>query len=457
MNIPPIKTRHYKKNKGLTSQIRQDLSESAMEKKALSVMFLSDMFRDKPKQPRLVNTVHGKIEKLLLAIPEAVVNAEDDTVWCIYQEIFLKLPDYTRFEVLTHKSILEILRSWFIKNGLHERITFHTLPEYITFTAWTQDPFVTVTDAETGKTYLIEPHSFTRWEDGYIAEALSKATDFINLPSPLYFEGGNILIGDDFFLLGADYPIKSLTIINQVISDGKNSKSKPDIIRDLYCEYFDTSRKLIFTGSTIPVPHQQNNAFKMNGEEWEESFYLKNEKGTVQPVFHLDMFISLAGRAKNGKYRLLVGDPRYAARIINEPVSGYAMPEIFDNIAEKLSVLGFEVIRNPLPLTYIDNPEDRLRRWYFATGNNGLTEIIDDGNKHYWMPTYGYGDWSHLRAIDEENRRIWEQLGFKVTMLTDYHPLAENTGATHCIIKYLKRGETYIGTGAVKTAELRIG
>jgi hypothetical protein len=60
------------------------------------------------------------------------------------------------------------------------------------------------------------------------------------------------------------------------------------------------------------------------------------------------------------------------ACILGRPPLPQALSEIFDDVARELETHGFEVIRNPLPLTYVDDPEARQRFWYFATSNNCL-------------------------------------------------------------------------------------
>jgi hypothetical protein len=136
---------------------------------------------------------------------------------------------------------------------------------------------------------------------------------------------------------------------------------------------------------------------------------------------------------------VLVGDPRLAAELLGEEVVVYAMVELFDNVAENLERIGFKVIRNPMPLIYLDNEEKKERSWHFAATNNVLVEIIDNDNKTVWLPTYGYGNWTELKKTDEYNKRLWEELGFKVIQLGDFHPFAQNSGSLHCIKKYLER------------------
>src|SRR5690606_31268436 len=129
---------------------------------------------------------------------------------------------------------------------------------------------------------------------------------------------------------------------------------------------------------TLPVPTRQSDKIEVNGEKWREFYFKKNKEGTVQPIFHIDMFITLAGRGNDGKYQVLVGCPRMAAQILDEKLTEYSMAEMFDNVAQNLERIGFTVIRNPLPLTYIDEPEEKERHWFFATANNALIEIISD-------------------------------------------------------------------------------
>jgi hypothetical protein len=151
------------------------------------------------------------------------------------------------------------------------------------------------------------------------------------------------------------------------------------------------------------------------------------------------MFITLAGRDASGVYRILVGDPQMAAEALDIPLWPHGMQAVFDNIARGLSRQGFQVIRNPLPLVYVDDPESKERMWYFATANNALVQLGGQAENHVWLPTYGHGNWVTLQKTDQMNREIWGSLGFSVSMLGDFHPFAENLGAVHCIKKYLNR------------------
>jgi hypothetical protein len=299
---------------------------------------------------------------------------------------------------------------------------------------------VAAKDQDSTNTYLIEPFSFPRYGDSLVADFVANATDIKDTQTPLYFQGGNILVGDNFFMIGADYPANSLEYLRSHLQPNPG-ESPADFIRRLYNEYLDVGRELIYVGSTIPVPQQTSRPVIIDGKQWTEILYFGNREGTAQPLFHIDMFITLLGRTSQGRFRILVGDPELAAQTLGQPVQPHAMREVFNNIAKGLSGLGFEVIRNPLPLVYIDDPGEQVRIWYFATSNNALVQDSPEKGKIVWLPTYGHGAWPELASTDEANAQIWRSEGFEVRQLGDFHPFAENLGALHCIKKYLARGD----------------
>lgn len=149
------------------------------------------------------------------------------------------------------------------------------------------------------------------------------------------------------------YPSNTLRYVGNVI-EPREDESPVALIQRLYNEYLDPSRKLYYVGSTIPVPEEELRLTVINGKPGVERLYAGNHTGTKQPLFHIDMFITLAGRGPDGRYRVLVGDPGQAAKLLGMPLWQHSMKQVYDNIAKTLSNLGFEVLRNPLPLVYLD-------------------------------------------------------------------------------------------------------
>jgi len=393
-----------------------------------------------PKAPKLISSAHGAISQLLLTIPAYAVKpagGQGNPIAAAYRDLLSKLPVTIKFIVVTHTSVEPTVAQWFKVAGFNS-VEMLAVPDHLHFSVWAEDGYVVAKDTASGETFFVEPFHFPRYADGLIADFVSNGTSLSHTQAPLYFQGGNVLVGDDFFFIGADYPANSLGYINKVIVPALGEKPF-DTVHRLYREYMDKARDLYYVGSTIPVPSETRRSIVIDGEQWTEVIYSGNKEGTVQPLFHIDMFITFAGRDAGGKYQLVVGDPSLAAQALGVPLWPHAMQEVFDNIATGLNTLGFSVTRNPLPLVYVDDSSTRERLWYFATANNALVQIIDDGKKNIWLPKYGFGGWTSLVETDNMNVKIWESLGFTATLLSDFHPFAENLGAVHCIKKYLDR------------------
>jgi len=216
----------------------------------------------------------------------------------------------------------------------------------------------------------------------------------------------------------------------------------------------DLTRKCRLVGSKQVLPYESRRATLLGGAPGEEHVFAGNRPGTQQPVFHLDLFLTPAGRIEKckyaeeseGKYALLVGDPDEAAKLApNDLVQGQleAMGSVFQELADALERLpNVKVIRNPLPLVYTDRMErdPPERHWYFATSNNAIVQGVSDKEKKtVWLPTYGYGNWGCLDKVDARNKEIWTDLGYNVIELGDYHPLAQQGGALRCIALELGR------------------
>jgi hypothetical protein len=391
-----------------------------------------------PVKPRIVSTAHGSIDHVLLTYP-AYLQGEL-SYERVYADLLAKLPKRTEVTVFVHPRVEADLQRVVDEQRAGATTNLVVAPEFLNFTVWAEDPYVVVedTDPASAATYLVEPFTFNRAGDALIADRVAQASPFQSTQSPLYFQGGNVLIGDDFVLLGVDYLNETLDTFRTSGAVSIPAGADPfDYISGLFRRTFGEDRELFFPGTRLPVPQQSEGPITVNGQRWTEQRYIGT--GTRQPIFHIDMLISLAGRGPDGRYRLLVGSPAEADRILGRPPSRYAMHEVFDDVASRLSAEGFDVIRNPLPITYVDYPDERLREWYFPTSNNVLVEIADD-SRQVWLPTYGHGPWQELAATDEANRQVWEGLGFEVHLLGDFNIFTQNLGAVHCIKKFLLRG-----------------
>jgi hypothetical protein len=167
--------------------------------------------------------------------------------------------------------------------------------------------------------------------------------------------------------------------------------------------------------------------------------------GSRQPVFHIDMFMTLAGTTPDGSPRILLGDPVWASALIGLPLPEGFPVKAFDQIDYGLRLRGYEVMRNPLPFIYFDDPDAKLREWFYASANNCWVECPgesiweDHVGCRVFLPEYGFGAWPELKACDDTNAMLWEGLGFEVIRGGDFLPLADQLGSLNCVTRILAR------------------
>ena len=436
-----LKTRHYQKPDALVARYRGDLPDPEfklrMDRMLDAFTLVERLGVIRPARPALIPTADGEIKRLLLTIPQYA--AVDPVMSAAYRRLFATLPRGTGLVILAQASAEATVQQWLAESGRQANAEVSTFEDTLNISVWAEDGYVVAKDGDSGQTYFVEPYAFPRYGDGLVADFVTNFTNLRSTQAPLYFQGGNILIGDNFMLIGADYPANTLEYIRRGVLRPPTGMTPQEFVKQLYSDYLDKGRQLRYVGSRVPVPEEQARQITVNGQQWTEIICAGNRPGTVQPLFHIDMFITLIGRSAADKpYRVLVGDPSRAYSILGGQPPAHAMQRVFDDIATQLQLAGLEVIRNPLPLVYMDDEARRERFWYFATANNALVQ--NAATKQVWLPTYGHGNWPELQATDRANVKLWTDLGFEVHPLGDFHAFAENLGAVHCIKKYLERG-----------------
>ncbi len=279
-------------------------------------------------------------------------------------------------------------------------------------TSWACDLFLAGEDVDGSEALLATP-SIERREDnrlpGLLADHGRQSLVYASEP----FEGGNFLISENHAFVGADSPV--------------------------IAELEQGDREIVVI-SAADCPAELRLSAHRGDEKWEQIFHYYNKPETRQPIFHIDMFITLAGPGADGRERIMIGDPALAAEIIDVPLHPLALAEQFNAIAEDLTARDFDVIRNPMPMIYMDDVENQKRTWFYASSNNVLVQRTDGDGDIVWLPEYGHDNWPELAKTDAANRDIWENLGYEVRMISDGQRLAENLGGLHCLTNVLKRG-----------------
>ncbi len=404
------------------------------------------------RNPRLISSAHGAIKHLMLWYPGG-------TRRVTYEDLVRKLPGTARVTLVAHPDALA--EAELIAAAAAGDIEIMTTPSYLNFSVWAEDACLVVEDdgAEEPLTYLVEPFSFSRYGDQVVVDLVAQASEAVaSTQLPLSFQGGNVLVGDDV-LVGRDYLDETITLglEGQTPIVHFPTQGPPEEMErfgaELFARSLDPSRQFHFLASS-PSARPADGPVRRGEEVWWNR--VTGGWGRRQPIFHIDMFVSLAGRLAPGSpYRVLVGDPSAADEIMGWAAVPHELQSEFDEIAAQLDGLGFEVHRAPLPVIdaayrfpvpqpvqLSDGTSLEIAgeiEWYHATSNNCLVQIVGDA-REVWLPTYGQEAAPDLAPIDARHRELWEGLGFVVHQLSDFHHLARASGALHCIKKYLARG-----------------
>ena len=306
-----------------------DVTRAAFESRSIAVREV----RPGLESPSLVSSYAGSIERVLLCFPSRL--AREQPLAKGYQSVIKALRPGTRFIVAHNETARSIIEPWFDEAGhSRENIEFVPLPDYVNLTDWAEDAYVALT--EDGESYLMEPWSFHRGGDALIADAVEEYTDVKASSAPLIFQGGNCLIGSDFWLLGKDYFADTISLFAEdrppvEVGPGDDPRK---LATDMFSRYVDAGRRLILVGTHKPIPIAEYVGSKEN-----DVFYLDiatNGAGSFQPIFHIDMFMTLVGENEDGKFEVLVGSPTLADDRLKTS-SPFALADVYDGIADDLT------------------------------------------------------------------------------------------------------------------------
>lgn len=306
-----------------------------------------------------------------------------------------------------------------------------------------QDPFVILMDGYGNRSFL-ESYHFKRGGDRDIAEQVSAQTDFRIKATRYSLEGGNILIGNDYAIVGADTLQKNLEIYFQHYQKRSERRKHPEKPAMLLKEHL----KEILGVDYLIVPELERPV----DIEWDAIF----QGSGKQALYHLDMYLTLGGPNGKGKETIYVAELKTGQDGIsyirgesyfqNEDPLMLEVEKLSDALNQTAAFFedfgknnfgpSFDVQRLPMEMICegVDYP---VLRSY----NNCLVEVYDQV-KRIFLPQFK--DHKSQMAIKSSViRRVRNRLashGFEVVWVEgDFDDLAEKGAGLHCIVKVLKR------------------
>lgn len=330
---------------------------------------------------RLVPSCCGNISSLWLQWPEEVLDPAWSAQVAVFHDLFTRLPEQVRFEVVAEGLSEARLRSQMSQWDLArpERIRIHTLALrsnesllYEPLTLWARDGAVLAESL--GKSVLLLPRSFRGHgqvdpklnrqivQGTAVAPArLAQALQLEVRRTALSFEGGDVVAGTRAVLLGAHS-------LSRTMSDRR--LSRPAAL-----------------------------------EEFSRQFGLPVVVIEPQPEFHIDLGFTFLD-----DHTVAVADPASSLnRLADRPeleaqrrvTLERQLPERYDQAARRLEEQGYRVVRLPhLAGLSLSTPH--------CTYNNVLLESDGGSRRRVYLPVYD------LPPLDDWARATYQGQGFQV-------------------------------------------
>lgn len=383
--------------------------------------------RSIPSGLRIVSEHEGRVTRLLLTVPKPYRNTGpvDDRLARHFETLIARMGARVDYLVVAAPRQRATVEEWLRRAGVApSRLTFVESPRF-DFTIWAQDAYVALRDAD-GNSILCEGIAVPRGEDMTVAYDIAAQTEVSAVPSPLYFQGGNVLGGDHRTLMGLDYLVKNTT--------RHGMPTLADVVQQFEATF---GTRIVALGAEIA-----------DADDWYRRGILSGYG--FQPIFHIDMYVTPTGViGPSGKEIVFLGRPRKAHEITGRwsdvaELDNDRYDHYFDATAEQLEA-EFEVRTLPLWITYgnLDGPPTR-ERFYHLTWNNAIVEN-DGDDRRVLLPMYSqdaseFGvDAALRRDLEAAAAAEWQALDFDVQFMDGLEDLAHSMGSVHCIAKTLQR------------------
>lgn len=397
-------------------------------------------------QYQLIRDESGKIERVALNFHSHFLiksNANGQIMLTAIKAFLTNCPREVEVVLLTDKDGTDELKAWLT--------TFTPSPDYIEIFAeisvgqsenavmqnfqsyWIRDGML-VTHCDNQYKYVK-----IRSKIGFSGADLLSSTDSSTYEnrSDIILDGGNILVGDDHFLVGIDN-------VNTAQTLSKISELGGDKTLNIYG--YDSGQAALDATQSI------NTTSALKG-----LFDEKSSRLFPQEPFHLDLAVSMTGlyadvssgpaqKDKFGRYPiLLLGQPTAIEGLSPRQKTHLQMDQdIISATKNFLERQGFHVIFNPKPLAPVPQygGVSDLRA-YYRLYNNVLVESFAYAGRitrRAWLPIFGDVE-PEMKRFDDQNIKIWEDLGFEVLCFPGWSSASVFSGALRCAVQVLRRSE----------------
>lgn len=370
----------------------------------------------------------GRQFRILVSFPKEVPeNFEDDFSKNLKKKNYDPANFFLHF--ITMADLCKVIESALLELGGGDGCIACEEDALLPRTIFAQDPF-SVLEGAHGINYILNCiYPYLNFAYGYIGPALIDQAfndDYAIKPCQFTFNGANILAGEDYLLIGSD----------SVTFNADQMGLETAKVLDMFKTYYGVD-KIFEIGSPVQYPKEPT----FSQGEW-------------QPVFHIDMYITLGGtiNEKNetreeaifvGKLELIPANTNEAEIAKQEVAALELLRQVRSNLNKTAKHISSEftkfqkvkVLRFPLLLD--------LGTGNYISWNNCLVENYGPGNKRIvYLPDYCTEENSPYEVYQQQVIDTLEENGFEC-MLVDNEFLKyalQYRGSLHCMVKVLRRG-----------------
>jgi len=398
----------YPPNEGLTSD--KNTIEKRKKEEALFEQYFSENFKLSPWK----STKSGQVKSILLSAKNAglIKNKRAKEISYVLNQFDLR--------AFLPASMAGIYST----NG----------PRYPRIGPWIQDPFVILQD-DRNQSMFLEPFYYDRFDYQFVAEQVGEQMDIPILPFKLALDGGNMLFGDDYALLGRNLLYKSyllrreegVTLEDWIKRfDRQDDAATDELIQEITEYYakklgFSSHKNIYWIGWASSV--DSNNASTINKQ--------------YQPLFHIDLFITLAGKHPGtGKETVIVANIKeYSIAFQPTAEEQQKIDKVrngLNDVAAHFDDDRFHVERIPLGVSKCEG------QLVYKSYNNCLVEVISEKEKNVYLPKY-YS--LNGERVEKDVLSKFSELGFHGIHLISgpFDDWSDNKGSLNCITKVLRR------------------
>lgn len=425
----------------------------------------------------MLSSVEGRIQDLLIILPNLANEVSEqeyeevvslfDAQGTVYRFLLLDTPSRLLFEFETNRDggrggsrpqtdPKEVMRDIIdlrptmdfrslMRNWQHE-VNLIKQGNALMYERWAQDPFVVKTWGDA--CLLLQPVHTQRMSYHFLPMELAAhpGTRCLVQPCQLYLEGGNVLRGMRHVILGKDLLRINQDLRAEMIAQEAPLTYRANVARHQPFAVREFAEALGVEEAEVLVLGAETAAPKYTGPREEE-------KTSYQPLFHIDLYLTLGGWYDNRQAQELafVASPSLADALLAGTkagercqVSHATWQARFDGAATQLAGAGYQVVRLPILLlgglcyswnNCLIEVDGDFRRVTLAS-----YQVPDDQDKHDQLN-------SSLARVEAQVQATYEAYGFVVHWLREdrygtFRSVVRQRGGLHCITKVLRRTTT---------------